>query len=202
MYQQPSFEPEPEPEWLEREREQAVTRDRLAIKLLEHVRDALDQTIHFLEQGQQGKAAKVLTDFVKQKQETLDEMTVFQEPQTIEGVFDGCRMIAADGEPYAVPEKYASKLRLVEGDLLLRYLRANGLPFFQPIAPVERSELTGILQMDDQTQMPVVLANDRLYHVLPASVEYYKGIAGDEVVILVPSDGESTWAAVQQIIKK
>jgi len=35
-----------------------------------------------------------------------------------------------------------------------------------------------------------------------ASVTYYKGEAGDEVVILVPKNGESKWAAVENIVRK
>jgi uncharacterized protein YrzB (UPF0473 family) len=37
--------------------------------------------------------------------------------------------------------------------------------------------------------------------VLLASITYFKGEAGDEVVILVPQNGETRWAAVENIIK-
>jgi len=41
-----------------------------------------------------------------------------------------------------------------------------------------------------------------MFKVLLASITYYKGDENDEVVILVPKDADSVWAAVENIIKK
>ena len=38
--------------------------------------------------------------------------------RVIEGVFDGENMIGPDGKQYSVPANYASKSKLVEGDIL------------------------------------------------------------------------------------
>jgi hypothetical protein len=38
--------------------------------------------------------------------------------------------------------------------------------------------------------------------VLLASITYFKGEPGDEVVVLVPKEKETKWAAVENIIKK
>ena len=38
--------------------------------------------------------------------------------EIIEGVFNGFQMIGPDGQEYQIPENYASKSKLVEGDLL------------------------------------------------------------------------------------
>ncbi len=38
------------------------------------------------------------------------------------------------------------------------------------------------------------------YSVLFASVTYFKGNPGDEVTIVIPAEGKSTWAAIEAII--
>lgn len=40
------------------------------------------------------------------------------EGKSIDGVFDGENMVGEDGNPYPVPPNYASKSKLVEGDLM------------------------------------------------------------------------------------
>jgi hypothetical protein len=55
---------------------------------------------------------------------------------------------------------------------------------------------------DENTEDFKVLAENKSYGLLLASVTYFKGDVGDEVVILVPEKSESSWAAVENIIKK
>ena len=45
-------------------------------------------------------------------------------------------------------------------------------------------------------------AEKKKWKILPASVTYFKGDVGDEVVILVPKEAMSKWAAVENIVKK
>ena len=54
---------------------------------------------------------------------------------------------------------------------------------------------------NDETEEWKVSAGGKSYSVLLASVTYFKGEAGDEVVLLVPKDKESNWGAVENIIK-
>ena len=46
------------------------------------------------------------------------------------------------------------------------------------------------------------MSDGKEWKVLTASVTYYKGRDGDEIVILVPKIGESKWAAVENIVRK
>lgn len=119
----------------------------------------------------------------------------------VEGVFNGQIMIGPDGKQYSVPANYASKSKLVEGDILKLKIEPNGSFIFKQISPVERNRLVGHLIKDKATNGFVILAGDRIYKVLMASVTYFKGNEGDEAVILVPKDSESNWAAVENIIK-
>jgi len=47
-----------------------------------------------------------------------------------------------------------------------------------------------------------VVADGRKYNILTASVTYFKGNAGDDIVILIPKNAPSKWAAVENIIKR
>lgn len=119
----------------------------------------------------------------------------------IEGVFDGQNMVGPDGKMYSVPANYASKSKLVEGDHLKLTITGDGSFIYKQIGPVERQRLIGILTKDEVTNEYRVLAGDRSYRILLASVTYFKGEPGDEVVILVPKDKLSRWGAVENIIK-
>ena len=119
----------------------------------------------------------------------------------VEGVFNGQVMIGPDGKRYSVPANYASKSKLVEGDILKLTITDDGSFIFKQISPVERARLVGHLIKDKDTNTFVVLAGDKIYRVLMPSVTYFKGEEGDEVVILVPKDNDSAWAAIENIIK-
>jgi len=118
----------------------------------------------------------------------------------IEGVFDGQNMVGPDGKQYSVPANYASKSKLVEGDLLKLTIAPNGSFIYKQIGPVERRRLKGMLTKDLETGEFRVIAEERAYKVLTASITYFKGEPQDDVVILIPRDKPSTWATVENII--
>lgn len=119
----------------------------------------------------------------------------------VEGVFNGQIMIGPDGKEYSVPANYASKSKLVEGDILKLTIEPDGSFIFKQIAPVDRQRLVGHLVKDQESGEFVVLAGDKVYRVLLASVTYFKGEVADEAVILVAKDADCTWAAIENIIK-
>lgn len=120
--------------------------------------------------------------------------------KVIEGVFDGEKMIGPDGKQYAVPANYASKSKLVEGDMLKLTITPNGTFLYKQIGPIERSRVIGTIEKDDEGNF-LVRNQNRKWRVITASVTYFRGEGGDEAVILVPKGGESRWAAVENIIK-
>lgn len=121
--------------------------------------------------------------------------------KVIEGVFDGQNMVGPDGKMYSVPANYASKSKLVEGDRLKLTITNDGSFIYKQIGPIERQRLIGTLTKDETSNEYRVIAGDRTYRVLLASVTYFKGEAGDEVVILVPKDKPGRWGAIENIIK-
>ncbi len=119
----------------------------------------------------------------------------------IEGVFDGQNMVGPDGKLYSVPANYASKSKLVEGDLLKLTISPDGSFIYKQIGPVERERIVGVLARDEQTDQFQVLARGQYFRILLASVTYFKAAVGDEVVVLVPKGSPSSWAAVENVIK-
>src|SRR5580704_1021794 len=47
--------------------------------------------------------------------------------KVIEGVFDGQNMVGSDGKTYPVPANYASKSKLVQGDILKLTIADDGV---------------------------------------------------------------------------
>lgn len=123
--------------------------------------------------------------------------------EVIEGVFDGFQMIGPDGAEYQIPENYASKSKLVEGDLLKLTITPQGRFIYKQIGPIERETKKGILQYQGKEDRYYVTTMEGInYKILKASVTYYKGEAGDEVVVLTPKGGGSQWAALDNIVNE
>lgn len=122
--------------------------------------------------------------------------------KVIEGVFDGQNMVGPDGKQYPVPANYASKSKLVEGDVLKLTISDDGSFIYKQIGPIERRKMLGVLVQDDRGDFRV-LAEGRPYRVLLASLTYFKAEPGDEVTIIVPeAKPDVVWAAVENVIKK
>lgn len=124
------------------------------------------------------------------------------EGKIMEGVFDGQHMIGSDGKQYLVPPNYASKSKLVEGDILKLTIAPNGTFLFKQIGPIERKRVMGVLMRDEHTGDWKVVADGKKYNILTASVTFFKGNPGDDVVILVPKAAPSKWSAVENVIKR
>ena len=120
----------------------------------------------------------------------------------LEGIFDGQNMIGLDGKQYHVPVNYASKSKLVEGDTLKLTISGQGNFLYKQIGPIERVRVVGTLDYNSEMREYIAKAQDKVWKVLTASITYFKGIAGDEIVLIVPKARRSTWAAVEHIIKK
>ena len=122
--------------------------------------------------------------------------------KVIEGVFDGQNMVGADGQVYDVPANYASKSKLVEGDILKLTINNMGSFVFKQIKPIERVRKVGTLDQDPQNLQFFAVEGNQKWKLLTASVTYFKGEPSDEIVFLIPADGESRWAAVENIVRE
>jgi len=122
--------------------------------------------------------------------------------RVVEGVFDGQGMVGSDGQSYTVPPNYASKSKLVEGDLLKLTITPKGSFIYKQIGPIDRSRIVAQLGFDATNGEYYATSEDKRWSVIKASVTYFKGEPNDEVVLLVPKNAPSKWAAVENVVKK
>lgn len=118
--------------------------------------------------------------------------------RVIEGVFDGQNMLGPDKRSYPVQANYASKSKLIPGDVLKLTIADNGSFIYKQIGPVPRRQVVGTLAYEDGQYK--VLAEGKAYKVLLASVTYYKAEVGDQVTIIIPELEESEWAAIENVL--
>jgi hypothetical protein len=116
--------------------------------------------------------------------------------KVIEGVFDGQNMVGSDGKTYPVPANYASKSKLVQGDILKLTIADDGAFLYKQIGPIPRKQVVGTLKLEGGHYF--VDVNSRNFRVLLASVTYFKAKPGDQVSVNVPEDDEAAeWAALE-----
>jgi hypothetical protein len=182
----------------EESHEFSKTKIDLLRKLLLSQKQNIDKMIDLLSGVMTENEARISIGQMSEKQ---DDDSGDENGQIIEGVFDGESMIGPDGKQYSIPANYASKSKLVEGDILKLTITANGTFVYKQIGPIDRGRVIGILEQAANGNF-TVRSEDKSWRVLTASVTYFKGQNGDEVVILVPKVGESKWAAVENIVKQ
>src|SRR3954463_13857391 len=68
--------------------------------------------------------------------------------KVIEGVFDGQSMVGSDGKSYPVPANYASKSKLVQGDILKLTIAEDGAFLYKQIGPIPRKQVVGTLVLE------------------------------------------------------
>ncbi|MBQ3261275.1 hypothetical protein IJH29_01300 [Candidatus Saccharibacteria bacterium] len=129
---------------------------------------------------------------------TAPRETIISDPEgkIIEGVFDGQIMIGPDGKNYPVPANYASKSKLVEGDLMKLTITPEGRFLYKQIGPVERKTVIGTLTHHDDKYFVEVAGRE--YEILYASVTYFHLREGSQVSVVVPAaNADAQWAAVE-----
>lgn len=123
------------------------------------------------------------------------------EGTVVEGTFDGQIMMGTDGRQYPVPANYASKSKLVEGDLLKLTITLEGSFVYKQISPVDRKHAIGIVSQDEAGNYHV-LVDGEPYRVLLASVTYFRVTPGDEVAVVLPRDIDASWVAIENVLRK
>ncbi|HEX7963646.1 MAG TPA: hypothetical protein VF466_03570 [Candidatus Saccharimonadales bacterium] len=116
--------------------------------------------------------------------------------KVVEGVFDGQNMVGSDGKTYPVPANYASKSKLVQGDILKLTIADDGTFLYKQIGPIPRKQVVGALKLENGHYF--VDVNGKDYRVLLASVTYFKAKPGDQVSVNLPEDDSNAeWAALE-----
>jgi hypothetical protein len=184
----------------------AANKVRIIVKALRSMEQNIANIIRLLEDEKVDEAASAVLpseplDATLQREVEMAGVRPV-DGRVIEGVFDGQSMVGSDGKVYTVPPNYASKSKLVEGDLLKLTITQKGSFIYKQIGPIERSRIVAELGFDSTNGDYYAAADSRRWSVIKASVTYFKGEPGDEIVLLVPKAAPSKWAAVENIIKR
>ena len=171
------------------EQKDALDKQQILLGILKDMKDNLENAINILG-GLEGVRGVKIEDRAE------------GDAKIVEGVFSGDKMVGADGKTYDIPPNYASKSKLVEGDILKLTITSNGGFVYKQIGPIPRQRLVGELAIDMEKDEYWVVVDTNKWRVLKASITYFKGEAGNKVAILVPQDGISKWAAVENVIKE
>lgn len=132
--------------------------------------------------------------------EKVGSMSMNEERHIIEGVFDGQNMIGPDKKSYSIPANYASKSKLVPGDILKLTIMEDGSFVYKQIGPVERKKIVGTLTYENGQYK--VMAQGKAYKILLASVTFFKAEVGDRVTIIIPELEDVEWAALENVLPK
>lgn len=124
-----------------------------------------------------------------------------EEGIVIEGTFDGQIMLGTDGKQYPVPANYASKSKLVEGDMLKLTITPDGSFIYKQIGPIDRRHAIGIVSQDENGNYHIVVDGEP-YRVLLASITYFRAEPGDEVAVMLPRELSASWVAIENILQK
>ena len=181
---------------------------RIITKALKNIERDIANVIRLLESGATlppRETVQTLTSIGAVATMAREEAVVFSKPpadgRIVEGVFDGQNMVGSAGKLYTVPANYASKSKLVEGDMLKLTITPRGSFIYKQIGPIERNRVMAVIGFDPTIGEYYAADETRRWNVLKASVTYYRGDIADEVVLLVPKNAPSKWAAVENIIK-
>ena len=149
------------------------------------------------------QSAKAMLLSLEGKKKTGRKRKIEEETDgtVVEGTFDGQIMIGTDGKQYPVPANYASKSKLVEGDMLKLTITSDGSFIYKQIGPASRKHALGIVSQDESENYNVMVEG-KPYKVLLASITYFKAEPGDEVAVVMPRDIESSWIAIENVLQK
>ncbi|MFZ5982681.1 MAG: hypothetical protein ACOYS2_03895 [Patescibacteria group bacterium] len=162
---------------------------------------ALREMIYNAEKTLSGAKAMLLQLEGKKKVGRKKKVEEVEDGRVVEGTFDGQVMIGTDGKQYPVPANYASKSKLIEGDMLKLTITPDGSFIYKQIGPVERKRMIGIVNQDSSGNY-FVAAEGKAYKVLLASITYFKVEPGDEVTLVSPRDLDSDWGSIENVLQK
>jgi hypothetical protein len=150
-------------------------------------------------------AKNLMTQIVGKKPIEMDNLDVgglheykHGKAKVIEGIFTGKDMLGADKKLYPVPANYASKSKIVEGSKLKVTIKADGTYQYKIIDEIDYISTTGTLIKDGDHF--VVISQNGIYQVIPASVTYIQARIGDRVSIRIPKDIKATYAAIDTLV--
>src|SRR3989338_71121 len=114
-----------------------LTNIALIAQMIESAEKNIQSARQLLREIMGGGKAEGAADIMRKAQ----VLSVSDGGKVIEGVFDGQNMVGPDGKQYPVPANYASKSKLVVGDVLKLTIAEDGSFIYKQIGPIERRKV-------------------------------------------------------------
>ena len=137
-------------------------------------------------------------DYSKQAAELNSDNLGYEDSRIIEGIFNGETMTDKEGKEFPVPANYASKSKLIPGDVLKLTIKEDGSFLYKQIGPIDRKRILGTLTYEDGQYK--VIAEGKAYKVLLASITYFKAEIGDQITLIIPTVEDSEWGSIENVI--
>lgn len=118
----------------------------------------------------------------------------------VEGKFDGTFMQGSDGKAYPVPMNYASKTKLIPGDMLKLRVMEDGKLIYKVIGPAPRKFLKAKITKTEEGKFIALTEDNKTYSLNQAAVSFFKGAVGAEATIIINGGEESNCAAIEAVL--
>ena len=120
----------------------------------------------------------------------------------VEGKFDGTFMQWDDGKMYPVPMNYASKTKLIPGDMLKLRIMEDGKLIYKVTGPAPRKFLKAKLTKTEEGKFIALTEENKTYALNQAAVTFFKWTIGNEITIIVNGGEDTNVAAIEAVISK
>lgn len=122
------------------------------------------------------------------------------EVKVIEWVFDWYFMQWSDWKKYPVPLNYASKSKLIPGDVLKLRIMKDWKLVYKLIWPAPRKYVKATLSKTDDNKYIAITDDGKTYFLNLAAVTYFKWKPWDELSIIVNADWKWDFAAIEALL--
>lgn len=123
-----------------------------------------------------------------------------QEIKVIEWVYDGYFMIGSDWKKYPVPLNYASKTKLISGDVLKLRIMQDGKLMYKLIWEAPRKFIKATFSKTDDNKYIAITDDWKTYFLNQAAVTFFKWKPWDELSIIVNAEWNWDYAAIEALI--
>ena len=150
-----------------------------------------------------GDQGIVMTDMAAPKSAASESPSMEEgNIKVVEGKYDGNFMQGNDGKVYPVPMNYASKTKLIPGDMLKLRIMEDGKLVYKLIAAAPKKYLKAKLSKTEEGKFIALTDEGKTYMLNQAAVTFFKGDVGNELSIIVNATEEHPAAAIEALIDK
>ncbi len=136
----------------------------------------------------------------KKLSKNLANYEEWKEVKVIEWIFDGYFMQWSDWKKYPVPLNYASKSKLIPGDVLKLRIMPDWKLIYKLISPAPRKYIKATLSKTEDNKYIAITDDWKSYFLNLAAVTYFKWKPWDELSIIVNAEWKWNFAAIEALI--